>query len=220
MDTRVKRAYDVRNALRNTPHAMTLISEPVRAELISAYTAPDRHYHDLHHIEALLRLAGTCAGAITDRDAVEAAIWFHDAIYDTRRSDNEERSAALAVTRLAGSTDEGRIARIAAMIRATAGHAMPDFADAAAGRDCALFLDMDLAILGSPATDFDAYEAAVRREYDWVSEPQWKLGRRAVLAQFLTRPAIYATARFRVSHEEAARRNLARAIARLDRSAG
>jgi predicted metal-dependent HD superfamily phosphohydrolase len=210
MDTRVERAYDVRNTLRSAPHAMTLISEPVRAELISAYTAPDRHYHDLRHVEALLGLSDACASAITDRDAVEAAIWFHDAIYDTRRSDNEERSAA----------DESRIARIAAMIRATAGHAVPDFADAAAGRDCALFLDMDLAILGGTAADFDAYEAAVRREYDWVTEPQWKLGRRAVLAQFLARPAIYATARFGASHEAAARRNLAQAIARLDRSAG
>jgi predicted metal-dependent HD superfamily phosphohydrolase len=198
---------------------MTLISEPVRAELVSVYTAPDRHYHDLRHIEALLGLADACAGAITDRDAVEAAIWFHDAIYDTRRSDNEERSAALATARLAGTADEGRIAGVAAMIRATAGHAMPDLADAASGRDCALFLDMDLAILGSPAAEFDAYEAAVRREYDWVSEPQWQHGRRAVLAQFLARPTIYATARFRASHEAAARRNLVRAIARLEEHA-
>jgi predicted metal-dependent HD superfamily phosphohydrolase len=196
--------------------AMTLISEPVRAELVSAYTAPDRYYHDLRHIEALLGLADTCADAIADRDAVEAAIWFHDAIYDTRRNDNEERSAALAAARLAGTTGEDRIARIAAMIRATAGHVVPDLADAAAGRDCALFLDMDLAILGSREADFDVYEAAVRREYDWVTEPQWKLGRRAVLTAFLARPAIYATARFRASCEAAARRNLARAIARLD----
>ena len=53
---------------------MTLISEPVRTELVSAYTAPDRHYHDLHHIEALLCLADDCADAITDRDAVEAMV--------------------------------------------------------------------------------------------------------------------------------------------------
>jgi predicted metal-dependent HD superfamily phosphohydrolase len=196
---------------------MTLISEPVRAELVSAYTAPDRHYHDLRHIEALLRLAEACAGVIADREAVEAAIWFHDAIYDTRRGDNEERSAALAAARLAGATDQDRVARIAAMIRATAGHAVPDLADAAAKGDCALFLDMDLAVLGSPAEDFDTYEAAVRREYDWVAEPQWRLGRRAVLAQFLARPTIYTTARFQASHEATARRNLARAIARLDR---
>ena len=195
---------------------MTLISESLRAELAAAYATDDRHYHDLRHIETLLAMADACADDIADREAVEAAIWFHDAVYDTQREDNEARSAALAEAQLAGMASDERIARIAAMIRATAGHAMPDVIDAAARQDCALFLDMDLAILGSPEADFDAYEAAVRREYGWVTEPQWRQGRRAVLAAFLARPAIYSTARFRASHEAAARRNLARAIARLD----
>src|ERR1700704_4371006 len=122
---------------------MTLISDPVRAELRRAYAALDRHYHGLPHIEALLALAEQHAGAIADRDAMDAAIWFHDAIYDTRRKDNEERSAQLAAARLVGTRGEARIARIAAMIRATAGHAVPEFAEAGAARDCALFLDMD-----------------------------------------------------------------------------
>jgi len=196
---------------------MSLISDPVRAELRRAYAAPERHYHGLRHIEALLGLADQHADAISDRVAVEAAIWFHDAIYDTRRNDNEERSAALASARLAGTAGDDRIARIAAMIRATAGHAVPAFADAGAAQDCALFLDMDLAILGSAPAAFEAYERAVRREYDWVSEPQWIAGRRAVVAGFLARPAIYATAAFRATHEAAARRNLADAMARLDR---
>jgi predicted metal-dependent HD superfamily phosphohydrolase len=195
---------------------MTLISEPLRAELVAAYSAPDRHYHDLRHIEALLGLAKTYADAIADPDAVEAAIWFHDAVYDTKREDNEERSAALAERRLAGTASEERIARVATMIRATAGHGMPDIADAATRNDCALFLDMDLAVLGGPEADFDAYEKAVRREYDWVTDAQWQSGRRAVLAGFLTRPSIYASGQFQASHEETARSNLMRAIARLD----
>jgi predicted metal-dependent HD superfamily phosphohydrolase len=196
--------------------SMTLISEPLRAGLAAAYQAPGRHYHNLRHIEALLSLAAACADDIADHDAVEAAIWFHDVVYDTRRGDNEERSAALAEERLAGTASAERIVRIAAMIRATAGHARPDFSGGPAAQECALFLDMDLSILGSPEADFDAYEAAVRREYDWVTDGQWRQGRRAVLARFLARPAIYATARFKASHEAAARRNLARAIARLD----
>ena len=195
---------------------MPLISDPIRTELVCAYAAPERHYHGLRHIEALLRLADACAYAITDRDAIEAAIWFHDAIYDTRRHDNEERSADLAVTRLTGTASPDRLERIATMIRATAGHCVPDFIAAGAVQDCALFLDMDLAILGSPAAEFEDYERAVRREYDWVSEPQWRAGRRTVLADFLARPAIYASARFRTSHEAAARRNLAHALAQLD----
>jgi predicted metal-dependent HD superfamily phosphohydrolase len=197
---------------------MSLIPAPVRAELVTAYSAPDRHYHGLAHIEALLRLADVNATTIADHDAVEAAIWFHDAVYDTRRKDNEEKSAELALARLAGIVAPDRIARIAAMIRATADHAVPNFGDGApesVARDCALFLDFDLAILGSPGAEFAAYEAAVRREYSWVSEPLWIAGRRAVLEHFLARPSIYATAQFRVTHETAARRNLADALARL-----
>ena len=197
---------------------MTLISDPIRAELVRAYAAPSRHYHTLRHIEALLDLAQTCADVITDLDAVEAAIWFHDAIYDTRRPDNEDKSADLAVARLTGTAAPDRIARIAAMIRATADHRVRDFVDPCDTQDCALFLDMDLAILGASPAEFDAYEAAVRREYDWVTEPQWRAGRREVLAGFLARPAIYAAAQFRASHEAAARRNLAHAITRLDRA--
>jgi predicted metal-dependent HD superfamily phosphohydrolase len=192
------------------------MSEPLRIELAGAYTAPDRYYHGLRHIEALLGQAQACADAIADHDAFEAAIWFHDAIYDTRRHDNEERSADLAAARLAGAAAEDRIARIAAMIRATADHRVPDFADPRATQDCALFLDMDLAILGAAPEDFDAYDEDVRHEYAWVPEPQWQAGRRAVLAGFLAQQAIYATARFRASHEAAARRNLGQAIARLD----
>lgn len=194
---------------------MTLIPARLRAELAAAHQAPGRYYHDLRHVEALLAHADACAEAIADRDAVEAAIWFHDAVYDTRRSDNEERSAALAEARLADQADPARVARVAAMIRATAGHVCPDFADVGQSDDCALFLDMDLAILGSAEAEFDAYDAAIRREYDWVPEPQWRHGRGAVLEGFLAREAIYATARFRASHEALARRNLARALARL-----
>ena len=198
---------------------MSLISDPVRAELIHAYAASDRHYHGLRHIEALLKLAENHADAIADHEAVEAAIWFHDAIYDTRRKDNEEKSAELATARLAGTAATDRVARIAAMIRATADHAVPALGDPGAVQDCALFLDMDLAILGSPMAEFEEYEQAVRREYDWVTEPLWIAGRRAVLANFLARPAIYATSQFQASHEAAARRNIARAIAHLDRAA-
>jgi predicted metal-dependent HD superfamily phosphohydrolase len=197
---------------------MSLISDSMRAELGAAYSAPDRHYHGLPHIEALLRLADAHATIIADRDAVEAAIWFHDAVYDTRRNDNEEKSAQLAIARLAGIVAPDRLARIAAMIRATADHAVSDFgagAPESVVRDCALFLDFDLAVLGTPAAEFAAYEEAVRREYSWVSEPLWIAGRRAVLERFLARPAIYTTAQFRASHEAAARHNLADALARL-----
>jgi len=177
---------------------------------VRAYTAPDRHYHNLAHIEAMLGLMRM--HALSDPTSIEAAIWFHDAVYDTRRHDNEERSAALATERLAGLLSPDRIGRIATQIRATAGHTVPDFSDAGVRNDCALFLDMDLAILGGTPEDFAAYESAVRREYAWVPEPLWIEGRRQVLERFLARPTIYASQPFRASHEAAARRNLTRSL--------
>src|SRR4051812_34230445 len=163
-----------------------LIDAPLKRALSALYQAPDRHYHNLAHIEALLALADEYRASLHDSGAVEAAIWFHDAIYDSRAKDNEARSAALAQDKLAARTDPERLGRIAAMIVATATHELPSLqprclADENALRDAALFLDMDLAILGASADAFDAYEQAVRREYGWVEEPMWRAGRGAIL---------------------------------------
>jgi predicted metal-dependent HD superfamily phosphohydrolase len=195
----------------------SLIDGKLRDELVRAYAAPERHYHNLTHIEAMLGLMWSYEDALPDAQGVEAAIWFHDAIYDTRRHDNEEKSAELAASRLAGLLSPDRIALIASMIRATAGHHVPEGLDDAQRRDCGLFLDMDLSILGSAPDVFAAYEEAVRREYGWVPDALWRDGRRKVLQGFLDRPAIYASPQFRASHEVAARANLTRSLERLAR---
>lgn len=195
---------------------MSLLSEEARARLIGIYTGPDRHYHDLRHIRAMLALAEEHAGDISDREAVDAAIWFHDAVYDTHRADNEPESAKFAMELLAGAVAEERLNFITAMIRASAKHGIPDSMLGGAAKDCAFFLDMDLAVLGSPAAEFDAYERAVRLEYGWVPEEVWVTGRSQALRSFLARPFIYATTQFRKSHEAAARENLTRSLARLE----
>lgn len=193
----------------------SFIDDRLRAELSALYSGPDRHYHGLAHIEALLAWADEYRAAISDPEAVEAAIWFHDAIYDSRSADNEAKSAALAVERLAGTFDPDRLARIAAMIEATATHVVPELGDEVARNDAALFLDMDLSILGASPEAFDAYESAVRREYAWVTDEAWRSGRAAVLGKFLDRPSIFHTEAFRGRFETRARENVARSIARL-----
>src|SRR5215468_6288583 len=113
---------------------MSPISDRIRDELVRAYSAADRHYHDLAHIEAMLDLMRAHEAALADPASVEAAIWFHDAVYDTRRHDNEQKSAELAAERLAGLLSPDRIDRITSMIRATAGHVVPEGFDDAAKR--------------------------------------------------------------------------------------
>jgi predicted metal-dependent HD superfamily phosphohydrolase len=197
-----------------------LIDDALKRELAALYRAKGRHYHNLAHIQAMLALAGDYRASQNDPEAVEAAIWFHDAIYDSRAKDNEARSAALAEAKLAGRADADRLARIAAMISATATHELPSLQGPSAGdenfdRDAALFLDMDLAILGAAPDAFDAYEQAVRQEYGWVEEPMWRAGRGAVLKTFLDRPHIFHTEEFRRRFEPQARQNMARSLKAL-----
>lgn len=194
---------------------MPLIDEELRRDLVARYGGEDRHYHGLGHIETLLSLAQEYRTLLADHDAVEAAIWFHDAVYDSKAKDNEAQSAALAREKLDGQVERGRLERIAAMIEATATHILPDLTDEAARRDAALFLDMDLSILGASPEAFDAYERGVREEYAWVPEPAWIAGRGAVLRNFLARPAIFHTQEFRDRFETKARENMARSLAKL-----
>ncbi|UCI23644.1 hypothetical protein [Mesorhizobium sp. B2-8-5] len=192
-----------------------LIDEALKSELAALYQAADRHYHGLAHIEAMLALASEYRHLLDDPEAVEAAIWFHDAIYDSRAKDNEAKCAELAEKRLAGRANPHRLACIAAMINATATHQLPPFRDEDALNDAALLLDMDLAILGARPAVFDAYEKAVRREYGWVEEPMWRAGRAAVLKSFLARQHIFYTTEFRDRFEAQARENLGRSLQAL-----
>ncbi|TPI33648.1 hypothetical protein FJ414_20315 [Mesorhizobium sp. B3-1-6] len=192
-----------------------LIDEALKSELAALYQAADRHYHGLAHIEAMLALASEYRHLLDDPEAVEAAIWFHDAIYDSRAKDNEAKSAELAEKSLAGRANPHRLACIAAMINATATHQLPPFRDEDALNDAALLLDMDLAILGARPAVFDAYEKAVRREYGWVEEPMWRAGRAAVVQSFLARQHIFYTTEFRDRFEAQARENLGRSLQAL-----
>jgi predicted metal-dependent HD superfamily phosphohydrolase len=188
-------------------------SHDVFPDLAAAYSAPQRHYHDASHIDACLAQCRTHSDLAEHPAEVEVALWFHDAIYDTHRDDNEERSAAWARQYLERErADDARIARVHGLIIATR-HLTP-----AVDSDQALLLDVDLGILGQPRDVFDAYDAAIRREYDWLSRSRWIEGRKAVLEQFLSRPRIYSTAPFYAQFEARARRNIAVAIDRLNDS--
>jgi predicted metal-dependent HD superfamily phosphohydrolase len=197
---------------------MTLITTAIRDELTLLYSSPTRHYHSLSHVNALLGLLSIHRNRFTDPDAVEAAIWFHDAIYDVRAQGhaNEQQSAGLAVIRLGPTIDPARLNRIREMIEATATHVVPNCLNGAEADDTAMFLDMDLSILGADEAEFDQYEVAVREEYAFVDDDGWQKGRSIVLKSFVERERIYHSDLFRGLYEEAARRNLRRSLLKLE----
>ena len=179
-------------------------------ELCSQYNSPPRTYHNLTHIADCLTEFDAARHLATNPDAIEFAIWFHDAVYDSKAKDNEEKSAELAQTVLSHAGLSGEfISTVSQLILATKHNQPPKDADTA------LLIDVDLSILGQPASRFDRYEADIRNEYSWVADKDFTAGRSAVLKSFLGRQKIYATDFFQQKYEIAARENLKRSLEQL-----
>src|SRR5205085_7596745 len=75
-------------------------------------------------------------------------------------------------------------------------------------RDTAVLLDADLAILSADERRYQRYAADIRREYSWVDDEAYRLGRTKVLDSFLSRPGIFRTERMHSSGDATARRNM------------
>ena len=192
-------------------HALTtpLLPDAARREaelsqLIAAYSAPGRHYHNVQHLENLF--AQVAAFPLQDAVVVGLAIWYHDAVYEALRGDNEAKSAEWALAFLAKTTLEpARCARVADLIRRTADHTQPQPPGDA---DLLLFLDADLSILGAPQAAYWDYARQVRREYRLVPDLLYRPGRRKVLAKLLAAPVLFHTPTLREAFDAPARRNL------------
>lgn len=186
-------------------------ARPVLDELLALYGETGRHYHTLDHVAALLHLLDTHGQGVTDRDAVELAIFFHDAVYDPARRDNEEASAALTRGRLAAlGVAADVIGRVEQLILAT--RHTSDIAD----DDTALLVDLDLSVLAAELTVYAAYASAIRLEYAMYPDHMYRPGRKNVLSAFLARPQIYGTPALRALWEAPARGNLAWEVGELD----
>ncbi|HEY2674908.1 MAG TPA: metal-dependent phosphohydrolase, partial [Rugosimonospora sp.] len=138
------------------------------------------------------------------------AAWFHDAVYDPRRPDNEERSAALAAQVLTGLGLGGPVPEVVRLILLTARHdAGPE------DRDGSALCDADLAVLGWPEREYDGYAEAIRAEYAHVPDEAYRTGRAGVLRRLLGLPALYRTPEPHARWEQPARANLRRELAAL-----
>lgn len=181
------------------------------ADLLMAWSEPRRHYHTLQHLgECMLHLE-SCWSLAEHPEEICLALWFHDAVYNPHSRENELYSAAWADKAMseAGFAPDA-IERVCEMILATTHQ------NAFAQGDCALMLDIDLAILGADKRRFAEYEAQVRIEYEWIEEAAYRASRSKLLNRFLERPRIYHSAFFHSALENKARHNLKEACLKLE----
>ncbi|MET9081157.1 hypothetical protein ABZX77_04520 [Streptomyces sp. NPDC004237] len=174
-------------------------------ELLRRWQEPQRRYHTVAHLTAVLDRIDVLEEYADDPALVRLAAWFHDAVYLPDRSTNEERSARLAERALAGTgISAANIAEVARLVRLTVTH------DPAPGdRNGEVLCDADLAILAAPPSAYAAYTAAVREEYHFVPNDAFREGRSAILRQLLDLPRLFRTPHGRTEWEPTARYNLA-----------
>jgi predicted metal-dependent HD superfamily phosphohydrolase len=181
--------------------------------VIARHLEPARHYHDVRHVGWVVRhvIAIGERAQVDDLDATVAAAFFHDAVYDPRRSDNEQASARLAEHALGEIewADERR-RRVAELVLATAGHDVER-----ADRDTCVLLAADLAVLAAEPSRYSDYATAVRREYAHVDDAAWREGRSAVLRSLLDKPRLFAPELALDDWESRARANMAAELAAL-----
>jgi predicted metal-dependent HD superfamily phosphohydrolase len=182
-------------------------------DLVDRYAEPQRRYHRLHHVAAVLTTIDELASSepVADADAVALAGWLHDVIYDPTQPDNEARSADHARRTLSDlGAPSATVDEVARLIELTAGHEVAD--DDRNGR---VLVDADLAILGAAAATYDRYAAAIRAEYAHVPDDAFRAGRRRILETFVARPRLFLTATAYDRFESAARANVARELEAL-----
>jgi predicted metal-dependent HD superfamily phosphohydrolase len=176
--------------------------------LILAYEGPERAYHCYQHILDCFEVFAKLSPLAQRSWEIRIALWFHDAIYDPKRSDNELRSAEWAKeTAIRLGVAPAVADRIHGLILCTRHQAVP------ADPDQQVLVDVDLSILGAEWYRFAEYERQIRWEYRWVPRPLFNRKRKAILKSFLEREWIYNTRECREVYEQRARENLARSIA-------
>jgi len=181
--------------------------QPLWEKLERLYSERGRYYHNLKHIAKTLALLDRFSGGSASA-LLRLAAFYHDAIYDVQAKDNEERSAVMAKEDLVALGLPERLADdVADLIRATKGHRP---LSGRLAKDSRLFLDADLAILGSSPSEYGRYAADIALEYDWMDPDTYRKGRAHVLKKFIDRKHLFYTPSVRAELQKKAVANMER----------
>jgi predicted metal-dependent HD superfamily phosphohydrolase len=184
---------------------------PLAADLLHRYAEPHRRYHDVVHLDTVLGHIDALDELASDPAAVRLAAWFHDAIYDPERTDNEAASAALAELLLpANNISADQTAEVARLVRLTATHEPGD-----GDLNGAVLCDADLAVLGSEPASYLRYTQQIRAEYQQYDDLTFALGRSQVLTALLQQPQLFRTSIGVACWEAPARCNITAELADL-----
>ncbi len=166
------------------------------------YREDSRYYHTWGHITQLLLDFDLVQSHFHNPNAVEMAIWFHDAIYEMGASDNERRSADLFLSLSEGILDERMRAYIDDLIMVTVHSRCPEL------HDGQMLVDIDLLSFGSESERFWRDNQNVRKEAQRQSDDEFYPKQIAFLKHLLSRDKLYYSGYFHQRYEDTARHNI------------
>lgn len=179
------------------------LSQELWTEIEKSYSDKKRHYHTLAHLDNLLIQLTEVKSEIKNWNANLFTLYYHDIIYNSLKSDNEEKSAELAAKRMKQvSVPVSTIELCSNQILATKSHVK------SADSDTNYFTDADLSVLGQSWDVYTQYYKNVRKEYSIYPDFVYNPGRKKVLNHFLSMDRIFKTEYFYNKFEVQAKLNL------------
>jgi phosphopantetheine adenylyltransferase/dephospho-CoA kinase len=183
-----------------------------------------RFYHTLEHISDFHERFRSLKRQMTSPEVCELALFFHDIVYDSKRLDNEARSAQM-FTQFCRDLRENLSQRrkpisinlelACELILRTAYHTEGHYTGQAEFEDMALFLDCDLQVFGYSPAQYANYAEQIRFEYSHAPNARYIAGRARLLKRFLDQDELYFTSEMFDEYEATARRNLSSELERL-----
>lgn len=196
----------------------------VRSEaeaLVKGYKSPTRHYHTIGHAYDCYLKAQSAEENFDTPKAVLFSTWYHDIEYVVGRSDNEIISGlnAKRVLESLGCTESFK-EKVFELIISTIYSKKDRIPDDKLTNDQKYLRDIDFSVMGTEQWDkFCAYEKGIRKEYESVVSPsEYVIGRIEFFKGVIQKPLIFYTEFFQDQCEVQARRNIQKALKKLEAS--
>ena len=182
-------------------------------DICRAYSEPWRHYHNLVHLQNFLYMWTWAKDHMLelgmDDCRVIEAILYHDYVYIPGHPRNEAMSIQAYDDALKPLAPHG--ARVLELITATRNHWQGPTDDV----QLDVFLDCDISGFGCDPESYDRSAADLHAELGHL--PEYDRLRVVFLQSVLAQESVFRTGYFRMHYESAARSNICREIAALER---
>jgi predicted metal-dependent HD superfamily phosphohydrolase len=187
-----------------SPEAGRMSGGRVFDDLIRRYGEPHRRYHGWNHVLRCLDQFELVAARLRDPDAVELALWFHDAVYVPGATDNEKRSAELFCETGRGLFHMDFIEKVHSFTMLTRHNLAPSDSDGE------FVVDIDLSSLASGWDRFMEDSDRIRQEQCGISDGRFYPAQAKFLRSLVDRPQIFYSTFFHERYERSARDNINR----------